>query len=64
MTAMDLSRMAVVMVAWRRPYYLRETLGAWSRVRGIGDVRTLAIARADYSAFFQHIHQSRRSSVA
>ena len=48
MTAMDLSRISVVMMAWRRPYYLRETLGAWSRVRGISDVRTLAIAKAEH----------------
>jgi hypothetical protein len=45
---MNLSQMAVVMMAWRRPYYLRQTLGAWSRVRGIDGVRTLAIAKADH----------------
>jgi hypothetical protein len=34
----DLSSIAICTTAWRRPYYLRETLAAWERVRGVNGV--------------------------
>lgn len=36
--------MAVMVTAWRRPDYLRQTLESWSRVRGISEVRRFTIA--------------------
>ena len=30
----DLSRMAVMTTAWRRPYYFERVLGSWSRAEG------------------------------
>lgn len=37
-------RTAVVVTAWRRPYYLERTLDAWSKVDGIRDVTWFAVA--------------------
>ena len=36
--------MTVMVTAWRRPDYLRQTLESWSRVRGISEVRRFTIA--------------------
>jgi hypothetical protein len=59
-----LGRMSVVVTAWRRPYYLERTLDAWSKVRGVHDVRRFAVAlghdpvtRAEQ---FEVISQARR----
>ena len=30
--------MAVSLIAWNRPHYLRQVLDAWAKVRGVGDV--------------------------
>jgi hypothetical protein len=39
---------AVVMTAWRRPYYLQETLASWAAADGIGDVPfTVALDPSD-----------------
>lgn len=34
---------AIVTTAWRRPYYLQETLAAWERVRGLDEVGVFRI---------------------
>jgi hypothetical protein len=41
---MNLSGTTVVITAWRRPYYLEQTLDAWAKVRGVRDVRRIAVA--------------------
>src|SRR5580692_11020772 len=35
--------MCVIVMAWRRPYYLRETLMSWAAADGIKDIRRFAI---------------------
>lgn len=39
----DFSDIAVIVMAWRRPYYLRETLASWAAADGIRDVRRFII---------------------
>jgi hypothetical protein len=39
----DFSDMAVIVMAWRRPYYLRETLDSWANVQEIRDIRRFII---------------------
>src|SRR5271170_5900071 len=34
-----LSDVAVMTTAWKRPYYLKQTLASWERVRGYGEIR-------------------------
>jgi hypothetical protein len=41
---MDFSDMAVMVTAWRRPYYLEPVLASWARAEGIGDVRRFVIS--------------------
>lgn len=41
-------------MAWRRPGYLRETLEAWSQVRGAVDVKTVAIALGEHPPTREH----------
>lgn len=36
--------MAVVLIAWRRPYYLTRALDSWSKVRGVGDLALFRIS--------------------
>jgi hypothetical protein len=38
------SDIAICTTAWKRPYYLRETLAAWERVRWIGQVRHFQVS--------------------
>lgn len=38
-----LSDVAIVTTAWKRPYYLEQTLAAWERVRGIEQVGRFCI---------------------
>ncbi len=40
---MQLSDIAVVVTACKRPYYLEETLASWRQVRGIDQVRLFAV---------------------
>jgi len=35
---------AICTTAWRRPYYLRETLAAWERVRSISQIRLFQVS--------------------
>lgn len=39
MCRMNLSDVALVTTAWRRPYYLEQTLAAWERARGYDQLR-------------------------
>jgi hypothetical protein len=39
----DFSDMAIIVMAWRRPYYLRETLASWAAVPEIRQVRRFII---------------------
>jgi hypothetical protein len=41
---MPLSDVAVMTTACWRPYYLEETLDAWSRVRGVNDVQRFCVS--------------------
>ena len=40
----DLSRMAVMTTAWRRPYYFERVLGSWARAEGSADLAHFVIA--------------------
>ena len=40
---MNLTRTAIMMTAWRRPQYLRQTLAAWAKVDGVRDVTAFRI---------------------
>ena len=40
---MDLTRTAIMMTAWRRPQYLRQTLASWAQVDGIRDVAAFRV---------------------
>jgi FkbM family methyltransferase len=41
---MKTGNLAVVMTAWRRPYYLRRVLESWSKVRGVLDLALFRIS--------------------
>ena len=38
-----LSDVVVMTTAWRRPYYLEQTLASWERVRGLSEIRKFSI---------------------
>ena len=38
------SDVAICTTAWKRPYYLKETLAAWERVRWIGQARRFQVS--------------------
>ena len=40
---MDLTRTAIMMTAWRRPQYLRQTLASWAKVDGVRDVAAFRV---------------------
>ena len=44
----DFSDMAVIVMAWRRPYYLRETLASWAAADGIKEIRSFVIGLGDH----------------
>lgn len=44
----DPSDIAVIVMAWRRPYYLAETLASWAGVQEIGQVRRFIIGLGEH----------------
>lgn len=44
MSSPDLGHTAIVMTAWKRPYYLAQTLRTWEKVRGVRDVALFRVA--------------------
>ena len=39
----SLSDVVVMTTAWRRPYYLEQTLASWERARGLSEIRKFSI---------------------
>jgi hypothetical protein len=44
----DYSDMTVIVMAWRRPYYLRETLASWAAADGIEEIRSFVIGLGEH----------------
>ena len=44
----DFSDMAVIVMAWRRPYYLQESLASWANVQEIREVRRFIIGLGEH----------------
>lgn len=53
---------AVMLTAWRRPYYLEQTLMSWLAVRGLDKVRRLVIALGETDRTEQQMAVIRRLS--
>jgi hypothetical protein len=44
----DFSDVAVIVMAWRRPYYLAETLASWAAADGIREIRSFVIGLGEH----------------
>jgi hypothetical protein len=44
----DFSDVAVIVMAWRRPYYLKETLASWAAADGIQEIRSFIVGLGDH----------------
>jgi hypothetical protein len=42
-----LSGIVVMTTAWRRPYYLEQTLASWERARGLSEIRKFCVCLGD-----------------
>lgn len=51
----DFSDMAVIVMAWRRPYYLRETLESYAKARGIQQVKRFIVGLGPHERIQQNI---------
>lgn len=51
----DPSRTAIMLTAWRRPYYLEPTLLSWAKADGIGDVSRVVIALGPTGKYVQQV---------
>jgi hypothetical protein len=56
-----LSDTALVITAWKRPDYLRRTLGSWAVARHAGELRTVAVALGRSHRFDDQVDVIRRA---
>jgi hypothetical protein len=44
----DFKDMCVIVMAWRRPYYLKQTLASWAAADGIKDIRSFIVGLGEH----------------